>query len=247
MDGDELVHEYKPLRNEIPGAKKLLARFDDEGYDVTHVISPMGVVTYLYGKPENDMDEGMMSNPGQEDSPVAQAIIRRILLQRTDLLAKHGPEKVGQAVDEVADFVGDVDEIGSSDVSGWVRHVEQMLGNMPEGVTEIRDRRDAYQRDYDNSVAGMGPRQSYAYSQDGGANDEDHSRDEEFAAQYAKKQQYERTGNFWLKKKDTQQHISDVFVGKAAANQAALDLLKQRPELRGNIVITAYGPGEQPG
>jgi hypothetical protein len=48
-------------------------------------------------------------------------------------LAKHGPEKVGQAVDEVADFVGDVEEIGSSDVSGWVRHVEQMLGNMSEG------------------------------------------------------------------------------------------------------------------
>mgnify|MGYP002654290080 CR=1 FL=1 len=82
--------------------------------------------------------EGMMDNPGQEDSPVAQAIIRRILLQRTDLLAKHGPEKVGQAVDEVADFVGDVDEIGSSDVSGWVRHVEQMLGNMQEDVAESK-------------------------------------------------------------------------------------------------------------
>ena len=74
--------------------------------------------------------EGMLDNPGQEDSPVAQAIIRRILLQRTDLLAKYGPERVGAAVDEVADFVGDVEEIGSSDVSGWVRHVEQMLGNM---------------------------------------------------------------------------------------------------------------------
>jgi hypothetical protein len=77
--------------------------------------------------------EGMLDNPGEQDSPVAQAIVRRILLQRTDLLAKYGPEKVGAAVDEVADFVGDVDEIGSSDVSGWVRHVEQMLGNMQEG------------------------------------------------------------------------------------------------------------------
>ena len=76
------------------------------------------------------MAEGMLDNPGQEDSPVAQAIIRRILLQRTDLLAKYGPERVGSAVDEVADFVGDVEEIGSSDVSGWVKHVEQMLGNM---------------------------------------------------------------------------------------------------------------------
>ena len=59
MDDDELVHEYTPERGEVVGAKKLLARFDDEGYDVTHVISPMGVVTYLYGKPEEDMDEGV--------------------------------------------------------------------------------------------------------------------------------------------------------------------------------------------
>jgi hypothetical protein len=85
------------------------------------------------------MAEGMLDSPGEQDSPVAQAIIRRILLQRTDLLAKHGPEKVGAAVDEVADFVGDVEEIGSSDVSGWVRHVEQMLGNMEQGMSEAND------------------------------------------------------------------------------------------------------------
>jgi hypothetical protein len=54
------------------------------------------------------------------------------MLQRTDLLSKYGPEKVGRAIDEVADFVGDVEEIGSSDVSGWIRHVEQMLGNMED-------------------------------------------------------------------------------------------------------------------
>jgi hypothetical protein len=58
MDGDELIYKYTPDRYEVVGAKKLLARFDDEGYDVTHVISPMGTVTYLYGKPEDDMDEG---------------------------------------------------------------------------------------------------------------------------------------------------------------------------------------------
>lgn len=85
------------------------------------------------------MHEGMLDNPGEQDSPVAQAIIRRILMQRTDLLAKHGPEKVSAAVDEVADFVGNVDEIGSSDVSGWVRHVEQMLGNMEQDVAETND------------------------------------------------------------------------------------------------------------
>jgi hypothetical protein len=79
-----------------------------------------------HSKPE--MAEGM------EDSPVASAITRRILMQRSDLLSKYGPEKVTAAIDEVVDFVGDVEEIGSSDVSGWIKHVEQMLGNMAEEV-----------------------------------------------------------------------------------------------------------------
>ena len=67
------------------------------------------------------------------DSPVINAISRRIRLQRTDLLAKYGLEKVTDAIVNVADFVGNVEEIGSSDVSSWVKHVEQMLGNMSEG------------------------------------------------------------------------------------------------------------------
>jgi len=65
------------------------------------------------------------------------------------------------------------------------------------------------------------------------------------AQQHAQRQEYERTGNFWLKTKVEQRHIQGPFVGKAAANTAALELLKQAPELKGNLLITAYGPGEQ--
>jgi len=70
------------------------------------------------------------------DNPVASAITRRILMQRSDLLAKYGPEKVTAAIDDVADFVGDTDEIGSSDVSGWVKQVERELngGSVSEEV-----------------------------------------------------------------------------------------------------------------
>jgi hypothetical protein len=68
-------------------------------------------------------------------SPVTQAITRRILSQHPDLLQKHGPEKVGDAIDSVAEFVGDVEEIGSSDVSGWVKQVAQSLGGH-EGMEE---------------------------------------------------------------------------------------------------------------
>lgn len=69
-----------------------------------------------------------------EDNPVASAITRRILMQRSDLLSKYGPEKVTAAIDDVADFVGDTDEIGSSDVSGWIKQVEQSLAGMAEEV-----------------------------------------------------------------------------------------------------------------
>jgi hypothetical protein len=69
------------------------------------------------------------------DNPVASAITRRILMQRADLLSKYGPEKVTAAIDDVADFVGDTDEIGSSDVSGWIKQVEQSLAGMGESET----------------------------------------------------------------------------------------------------------------
>ena len=42
----------------------------------------------------------------------------------------------------------------------------------PEMAESRWNRRDAYQRDYDSSVSGMGKRQSLAYQLDGGANDE---------------------------------------------------------------------------
>jgi hypothetical protein len=75
----------------------------------------------------------------ETDSPVAGAITRRILSQRHDLLSKYGPEKVMAAIDDVADWTGDVEEIGSSDVSAWVKQVEQSLAGMGESVTEGAD------------------------------------------------------------------------------------------------------------
>lgn len=82
------------------------------------------------------MDEGVPAVPGKSDSPVASAIIRRILMQRTDLLAQHGPDRVMQAVDDVADLVGDMDDIGSSDISGWVNMVQEILDSLDQGVAE---------------------------------------------------------------------------------------------------------------
>ena len=106
---------------------------------VSHPMAPTALDAEPGFATESDNDHDLFSNrrrSQQEEpsSPVASSIIRRIMLQRPDLLS-HGPEAVGNAVDEVADWVGDVDEIGSSDVSGWVRQVERILQDNQD-VTE---------------------------------------------------------------------------------------------------------------
>jgi hypothetical protein len=58
---------------------------------------------------------------------VQSAIINRIMRAHTDILGKYGPDKVLQAVENQADWVGEVDEIGSSDISIWVREVIKEL------------------------------------------------------------------------------------------------------------------------
>jgi len=67
--------------------------------------------------------------------PVVSSITRRIILQHPELL-KHGPDKVLAAIADVADFVGDVEEIGSSDVSGWVKQVERYLNGVDESMMD---------------------------------------------------------------------------------------------------------------
>jgi hypothetical protein len=68
-----------------------------------------------------------------EGNPVMNAIISRIMRTRPDLL-DYDMQKLQAAIRDVALDVGDVDEIGSSDISGWVKRVEQNLSGA--GVTE---------------------------------------------------------------------------------------------------------------
>lgn len=79
---------------------------------------------------------GVHEEVERETSPVERAILHRILMQHPSLLQRFGPVKVMQAAEEVADFVGDVDEIGSSDVSGWIRQVERALSDTENQVDE---------------------------------------------------------------------------------------------------------------
>jgi hypothetical protein len=81
--------------------------------------------------PTKNFFVGGESLESHEDSAVARAITHRIAVQHPSLLSRYGIENVLSAINDTADFVGDVDEIGSSDVSGWVRQVIDTLAQSP--------------------------------------------------------------------------------------------------------------------
>ena len=80
-----------------------------------------------------DARYGAAKDPIREESSTGSeaveiALIRRVLVAHTDLIMEFGLDKVTQAIEEVAYDVGDVDEIGTSDVSAWIHQVKQILG-----------------------------------------------------------------------------------------------------------------------
>lgn len=58
---------------------------------------------------------------------VKNAIIRRITMQHLDLLTQYGPDAVMGEVDDLASEMNDLDEIGSSDVSAFVKNIKDRL------------------------------------------------------------------------------------------------------------------------
>jgi hypothetical protein len=67
-----------------------------------------------------------------DNQVVEQAISRRIMVGRKDLLLKYGPHRVMEAVEQVADLVGSTDKIGDNNMATWLTQVEQVLGDMSE-------------------------------------------------------------------------------------------------------------------
>jgi hypothetical protein len=127
-----------------PKTKQIKKRFKThtagKSYAQTHGLGFASSEYYFDNIKEKAVAE---DNKHIEMSPVESAIIRRIMMTHPDLLSQFGPEAVFNAARDEADFVGDVDEIGSSDVSGWVKQVERMLKEkaVAEAETDYSKRR----------------------------------------------------------------------------------------------------------
>jgi hypothetical protein len=163
----------------------------------------------------------------------AIAVIRK--QRRSQGMAEAGSNAMADTAKRLADK--DDGKVAKLRAAGDKRREEELKG------------RNIAKRNESVSSADVNENNNEPFSGSGGARRRGEPDSTKIDAMLAKQNQqmrdYEKTGKFWLKTKDTQQHISNEYIGKAAANAAALELLKQKPELKGNLVVTAYGPGEQ--
>ena len=133
---DNLPQIYQQIMNEIGDqdvpAEPAEQPEVDEGN--TYGSSNSGIDGVVYEEDDSQDDDG-----GFE--AIQSAIIRRIAHSHHELLKKLGPDGVLEAAREIANWTAPIEEIGTSDVSGWVHQIEQDAG-IENGVTEERDIED---------------------------------------------------------------------------------------------------------
>ncbi len=85
---------------------------------------------------------GYLVGEGEEqENAMAQAVLRRIVNQHPEWITRYGVEFLMQAVDDVTEGDTDWDEIGSSDVSAYVRYVKDVLDDRMGDRSEMADRK----------------------------------------------------------------------------------------------------------
>ena len=159
-DRDDVINLYDSMDIEL-----------NEGFVIeTGVVGFMedGVIVHLDEDAMEFLDfngvllESENLKESHDESPVYSAVLNRITRQHLDLLSKFGPAAVMAAVEDIADQVGDTDEIGSSDVSIWTKQVVQDLeagqykhlhedtgGNVEEFKAKISTSDDPFDLVYD--------------------------------------------------------------------------------------------------
>jgi len=135
LGDDELFDRLEELAEQDANADAreiILNRLEElkDNPDIAQVIGHLKT-------PTPDSQEPVDESFEDDASPVESAIINRIMMDHPLLLAKFGPEAVMTAARDQAEWVGDVDEIGSSDVSGWIKNVVRDLASTTQELDEL--------------------------------------------------------------------------------------------------------------
>jgi len=92
--------------------------------------------------PGRNATRGYLVGESQEPiNAMAQAVTRRIVNRHPEWISQYGAEFLMQVIDDVTEGEDDWEEIGSSDVSAFVRMVQQQLQDRAGSREEMRSRR----------------------------------------------------------------------------------------------------------
>ncbi len=107
----------------------------------------LGETIRRYGPAASNRGQGFTVQEDQ-DNPMAQAVTRRIIHQHPEWLSQYGIEFVMQVINDVTEGESDWEEIGTSDVSAYVKMVHDQLQSRGGSREEMADR-PAFLEDFD--------------------------------------------------------------------------------------------------
>lgn len=142
------------------------------------------------------------------------------------------PQTVVKQESVLKKYFQETEEITNQAAAERKEHLKMYSKKIAQRVLENRHN-DAYDRDYQSSISGMGKKDSIAYQQDGGANDEGWDRDNEYQNP-DKGPWFLRVNGKILKSRGEPK----MFDWKKGANSYALAIIKNKPELKGSIMLT---------
>ena len=124
------AQEKLPFLNQIP--------IEHTVRNSIRFISPSGkqIISHIIDQLESDhgVNEGYYE---EEAHPAANAIYRRIINSHPELVQKFTVREISDACNDYAEGIGDIEEIGSSDVSIWTKDVIDDLLSRNKELSEI--------------------------------------------------------------------------------------------------------------
>jgi hypothetical protein len=92
--------------------------------------------------PGKNATRGYMVGEGDESvNPMVQAVHRRIAFTRPEWITKYGMDAIDYAIDDIVGDDWEGEEIGSSDVSGYIRMIGEYLRDRAGSREEMANRR----------------------------------------------------------------------------------------------------------
>ncbi len=128
--GDEIRDAMQEMYDDVVNDSGYRLHPDDDFEKIIEIVVDQLVA-------DSDMNEASYGDR-EEAHPVSTAIYRRIVNSHPELLQTFTVREISDACNDYADMVGDVEEIGSSDVSIWTKEVIDDLQSRNKELSEIK-------------------------------------------------------------------------------------------------------------